>query len=345
MIDFRSDTVTRPSKAMRTAMANAEVGDDVYGDDPTVNDLESWAAERHGFASAMFCSSGTQANLLALMAHCQRGDEYLCGQQAHNYKFEGGGAAILGSIQPQPIANEQDGSLCFKKLAAAIKPDDSHFARTTLLSIENTINGKVLPLTYMVKAREFTQQNNLALHLDGARVYNAACALNVDITEICQHVDSVSICLSKGLGAPIGSLLLGSQALIKSAKRWRKVVGGGMRQAGIIAAAAQIALKKNPEKLAQDHINAKYLAHALNQFTDISVNLEQVETNMVFAKFSEAVDMANLVDKLKADKILLSAGNPMRLVTHLDIDKTAIDNFIKKLSSALNHTSTNVKVS
>ncbi|MBA6289827.1 low-specificity L-threonine aldolase [Colwellia sp. MB3u-4] len=345
MIDFRSDTVTRPSKAMRTAMANAEVGDDVYGDDPTVNELESWAAERHGFASAMFCSSGTQANLLALMAHCQRGDEYLCGQQAHNYKFEGGGAAILGSIQPQPIANEQDGSLCFKKLAAAIKPDDSHFARTTLLSIENTINGKVLPLTYMLKAREFTQQNNLALHLDGARVYNAASALNVDITEICQHVDSVSICLSKGLGAPIGSLLLGSQALIKSAKRWRKVVGGGMRQAGIIAAAAKIALAQNPEKLAQDHINAKYLAHALNQFTDISVNLEQVETNMVFAKFSEAVDMANLVDKLKADNILLSAGNPMRLVTHLDIDKTAIDNFIKKLSHALSQTSTSVKVS
>jgi threonine aldolase len=345
MIDFRSDTVTRPSKAMRTAMANAEVGDDVYGDDPTVNELESWAAERHGFASAMFCSSGTQANLLALMAHCQRGDEYLCGQQAHNYKFEGGGAAILGSIQPQPIANEQDGSLCFKKLAAAIKPDDSHFARTTLLSIENTINGKVLPLTYMVKAREFTQQNNLALHLDGARVYNAASALNVDITEICQHVDSVSICLSKGLGAPIGSLLLGSQALIKSAKRWRKVVGGGMRQAGIIAAAAKIALAQNPEKLAQDHINAKYLAHALNQFADISVNLEQIETNMVFAKFSEAVDMANLVDKLKADNILLSAGNPMRLVTHLDIDKTAIDNFIKKLSCALSQTSTSVKVS
>jgi threonine aldolase len=345
MIDFRSDTVTRPSKAMRTAMANAEVGDDVYGDDPTVNELESWAAERHGFASAMFCSSGTQANLLALMAHCQRGDEYLCGQQAHNYKFEGGGAAILGSIQPQPIANEQDGSLCFKKLAAAIKPDDSHFARTTLLSIENTINGKVLPLTYMVKAREFTQQNNLALHLDGARVYNAASALNVDITEICQHVDSVSICLSKGLGAPIGSLLLGSEALIKSAKRWRKVVGGGMRQAGIIAAAAKIALEQNPAKLAQDHINAKYLAHALNQFADISVNLEQVETNMVFAKFSEDVDMANLVDKLKTDNILLSAANPMRLVTHLDIDKAAIDNFIKKLSRALSPTSTTVKVS
>ena len=335
MIDFRSDTVTRPSKTMRTAMANAEVGDDVYGDDPTVNELESWAAKRHGFARAMFCSSGTQANLLALMAHCQRGDEYLCGQQAHNYKFEGGGAAILGSIQPQPIENEKDGTLCFEKLAGAIKPDDSHFARTTLLSIENTINGKVLPVEYMQKAREFTREHNLALHLDGARVYNAATALNVDITEICQHVDSMSICLSKGLGAPIGSILLGSESLIKAAKRWRKVVGGGMRQAGIIAAAAKIALAENPAKLYQDHENAKYLAKALNQFTNISVNLEHVETNMVFATFSEDVDIANLVEKLKVANILLSAGNPMRLVTHLDIDKTAIDTFIQALSNEL----------
>tara|TARA_R110000744_G_scaffold112531_2_gene211154 strand:+ start:812 stop:1831 length:1020 start_codon:yes stop_codon:yes gene_type:complete len=335
MIDFRSDTVTRPSKTMRNAMANAEVGDDVYGDDPTVNELESWAAKRHGFANAMFCSSGTQANLLALMAHCQRGDEYLCGQQAHNYKFEGGGAAVLGSIQPQPIENEKDGTLCFKKLAAAIKPDDSHFARTTLLSIENTINGKVLSLEYMAQARKFTQQNNLALHLDGARIYNAACALNVDITEVCQHVDSMSICLSKGLGAPIGSILLGSEALIKSAKRWRKMVGGGMRQAGIIAAAAKIALEQNPEKLQQDHDNAKYLANALNQLNNISVNVAQVETNMVFATFTEETDVADLVEQLKRQGILLTTGNPMRLVTHLDINKVDIDNFIKQLSIAL----------
>jgi threonine aldolase len=335
MIDFRSDTVTRPSKEMRNAMANAEVGDDVYGDDPTVNELELWAAKRHEFASAMFCSSGTQANLLALMAHCQRGDEYLCGQQAHNYKFEGGGAAVLGSIQPQPIANEKDGTLCFKKLAAAIKPDDSHFARTTLLSIENTINGKVLSLEYMAKAREFTQKNNLALHLDGARVYNAASALNIDITEICQYVDSMSICLSKGLGAPIGSILLGSEALIKSAKRWRKMVGGGMRQAGIIAAAAKIALEKSPVKLHQDHDNAKYLANALNQFDNVSVNLAQVETNMVFATFADNIDIANLVAQLKTKSILLTSGNPMRLVTHLDIDKADIDNFITQLSGAL----------
>lgn len=335
MIDFRSDTVTRPSKKMRTAMANAEVGDDVYGDDPSVNDLELWAAKRHGFDSAMFCSSGTQANLLALMAHCQRGDEYLCGQQAHNYKFEGGGAAVLGSIQPQPIANSNDGTLCFDKLAAAIKPDDSHFARTTLLSIENTINGKVLPLAYMENARKFTRMHNLALHLDGARVYNAACALNVDITQICQHVDSMSICLSKGLGAPIGSLLLGSSALIKQAKRWRKVVGGGMRQAGIIAAAAKIALEENPKKLHQDHENAKYLAHALNQLTGISVNVDHVETNMVFAVLAPNIDVNLLVTALKSEGILLTVGNPMRLVTHLDIDQSAIDTFIARLSGHL----------
>lgn len=335
MIDFRSDTVTRPCQSMREAMANAAVGDDVYGDDPTVNELETWAAKRHGFAKAMFCSSGTQANLLALMAHCQRGDEYLCGQQAHNYKFEGGGAAILGSIQPQPIENENDGSLCFDKLAAAIKPDDSHFARTTLLSIENTINGKVLPLTYMAQARDFTRQHNLALHLDGARVYNAATALNIDITEICQHLDSMSICLSKGLGAPIGSILLGSESLIKSAKRWRKVVGGGMRQAGVIAAAAKIALEQNPVKLQQDHDNAKYLANALNHLPNISVNLNHVETNMVFARFSNDIDVDDLVAQLKNKGILLTAGNPMRLVTHLDIDKAAIDNFIQQLTLAL----------
>jgi threonine aldolase len=335
MIDFRSDTVTRPSRTMRDAMANAEVGDDVYGDDPTVNELESWAAKRHGFASAMFCSSGTQANLLALMAHCQRGDEYLCGQQAHNYKFEGGGAAIIGSIQPQPIENEKDGSLCFEKLAAAIKPDDSHFARTTLLSIENTINGKILPLEYMAKAREFTNLHNLQLHLDGARVYNAATALNVDITDICQHVDSMSICLSKGLGAPIGSILLGSENLIKNAKRWRKVVGGGMRQAGIIAAAAKIALEDGPKKLQQDHNNAKYLAKQLSRLPNVEVNEAHVETNMVFVKFSATTDTSNIVEQLKSKDILLSAGNPMRLVTHLDINKTDIDNFIQQLESCL----------
>ncbi|WP_238028035.1 MULTISPECIES: low-specificity L-threonine aldolase [unclassified Photobacterium] len=334
-MDFRSDTVTRPSPLMRQAMSQALVGDDVYSDDPTVNDLEHFAAERHGFEAALFCSSGTQANLLALMAHCERGDEYLCGQQAHNYKFEGGGAAVLGSIQPQPIDNAPDGTLPFAKLAAAIKPDDPHFARTTLLSLENTINGKVLPLSYLQQAREFVDQHNLKLHLDGARVYNAAAALNVDITEIVKYFDSFTICLSKGLGAPIGSLLLGDKALIARARRWRKVLGGGMRQAGIIAAAGKIALTENTSRLVDDHSNAKYLAEQLNTVNGFDVNMSHVQTNILFAKVDNKIDQTQLATTLKAQNILISTGNPLRFVTHLDITKDDIDIFIAALKAVL----------
>ena len=335
MIDFRSDTVTRPTQAMRDAMANALVGDDVYGDDPTVNDLEQWAAERHGFESALFCSSGTQANLLSLMAHCERGDEYLCGQQAHNYMFEGGGAAVLGSIQPQPIENEKDGTIPITKLAAAIKPDDAHFARTRLLSLENTINGKVLPLSYMAEAREFVNQHNLKLHLDGARVYNAAVALGVDIKEISQYFDSMTVCLSKGLGAPIGSLVLGDKAFISRVRRWRKVLGGGMRQAGILAAAAKIALTEHVARLADDHANAKTLAEGLNRVPGFKVNTDVVQTNIVFAKVDAAIDQQALAAKLKEKDIIITPGNPMRLVTHIDISGDDIDTFLKELDIAL----------
>ena len=335
MIDFRSDTVTRPSEKMRTAIASALVGDDVYGDDPTVNHLEQFAAQRHGFAAALFCSSGTQANLLALMAHCERGDEYLCGQQAHNYKFEGGGAAVLGSIQPQPIENEKDGTLDFAKLAAAIKPNDPHFARTKLLSLENTINGKVLPLSYLAKAREFVNQHNLKLHLDGARVYNAAVAQNVDITEITQHFDSVSICLSKGLGAPIGSLLLGDEQLIAKARRWRKVLGGGMRQAGLLAAAGHIALTENVARLADDHANARYLGECLNELSGFEVNINHTETNMVFVKIDPSIDVHALASALKQRDILVSPSNLMRLVMHLDINRSDIELFIQCLKYSL----------
>ena len=328
MIDFRSDTVTRPSAKMREAIANALVGDDVYGDDPTVNHLEQFAAQRHGFAAALFCSSGTQANLLALMAHCERGDEYLCGQHAHNYKFEGGGAAVLGSIQPQPIENEKDGTLDFAKLAAAIKPNDPHFARTKLLSLENTINGKVLPLSYLAKAREFVNQHQLSLHLDGARVYNAAVALNVDITDITQHFDSVSICLSKGLGAPIGSLLLGNEQLIAKARRWRKVLGGGMRQAGLLAAAGHIALTQNVERLADDHANARYLGECLNELSGFEVNLDHIQTNMLFVKIDSSIDVDALAATLKEHDILVTPSHLMRLVLHLDISKSDIESFI-----------------
>jgi len=335
MIDFRSDTVTRPCNTMKQAMFDAQVGDDVYGDDPTVNALERWAAESHGFESAIFCSSGTQANLLALMSHCERGDEYLCGQQAHNYKFEGGGAAVLGSIQPQPVENEKDGTLCFKKLESYIKPIDPHFARTKLLSLENTINGKILPLSYLAQAREFANKHTLQLHLDGARVYNAKVALDVDITEISKHFDSMTICLSKGLGAPIGSLLLGSKALIAKARRWRKVLGGGMRQAGILAAAAKIALTDNVEKLKQDHANALYLAQSLCDIKGVSVNPAYVQTNMAFFKLDEPAHINSIAQELKAKDILISPGNPVRLVTHLDITKQDVDVFIKEFKSAL----------
>jgi threonine aldolase len=332
-MDFRSDTVTKPTQAMRDAMANAPVGDDVYGDDPTVNELEAWAAERHGFEAAMFTTSGTQANLLGLMAHCQRGDEYLCGQQAHNYKYEAGGAAVLGSIQPQPIENNPDGTLDFGKLKAAIKPDDSHFARTKLLSLENTINGKVLPLSYLADARKFVDEHSLNLHLDGARVYNAAVALDVDVIEIAKHFDSMTICLSKGLGAPIGSLLLGSKAFIERARRLRKMVGGGMRQAGILAAAGKLALTEQVAQLATDHSNAKKLAEGLNAIPGFSVNSEFVQTNIVFAKLAESVDIDAIAKELAQQDITISPSNPVRFVTHKNISSQDIDVLLEKLSA------------
>ncbi|MEX0335407.1 low-specificity L-threonine aldolase [Vibrio tubiashii] len=331
-MDFRSDTVTKPTEAMRKAMAEALVGDDVYGDDPTVNELEQWAAERHGFEAALFTTSGTQANLLGLMAHCERGDEYLCGQQAHNYKYEAGGAAVLGSIQPQPIENNPDGTLDFAKLKAAIKPDDSHFARTKLLSLENTINGKVLPLSYLAEAREFVNQHNLSLHLDGARVYNAAVALDVDVKEIAQHFDSMTICLSKGLCAPIGSLLLGSKAFIAKARRLRKMVGGGMRQAGILAAAGKLALTEQVTQLNVDHQNAKKLALGLSELDGFHVNPDFVQTNIVFAKLDDSIQINKIAEQLAEDGITVSPGNPIRFVTHKDVSSADIDLLLSKLA-------------
>nr|WP_319556446.1 low-specificity L-threonine aldolase [uncultured Vibrio sp.] len=334
-MDFRSDTVTQPTQAMREAMFAAPVGDDVYGDDPTVNELEQYAAELAGFEAALFTTSGTQANLLGLMAHCDRGDEYLCGQQAHNYKYEAGGAAVLGSIQPQPVENNPDGTLSFDKLAAAIKPDDMHFARTRLLSLENTINGKVLPLTYLAEAREFVNKHNLKLHLDGARVFNAAVALDVPVKQIAQHFDSMTICLSKGLSAPVGSLLLGNKDYIAKARRLRKMVGGGMRQAGILAAAGKLAITEQVLQLKQDHINAKTLAQGLTELPGFSVNPDLVQTNIVFAKLTPQVDIANIAEKLKQQDIIITPGNPIRFVTHKDISEQDIDRFLPTLKSLL----------
>ncbi|WP_105170148.1 low-specificity L-threonine aldolase [Pseudoalteromonas sp. T1lg23B] len=336
MIDFRSDTVTQPCQQMRLLMCNAQVGDDVYGDDPTVNELEQWVAKRHGFAASLFVSSGTQANLLGILSHCERGDEYLCGQKAHNYRYEAGGAAVLGSVQPQPIENEPDGSLCFDKLASAIKPDDSHFARTRLLSLENTIGGKVLSLEYLKQARAFTNKHQLALHLDGARVYNAAVALNVDITEISKHFDSMTICLSKGLGAPIGSLLLGDEAFIKKARRLRKMLGGGMRQAGILAAAGYYALTNNVSRLTEDHDNAHYLAHQLNTLPGFNTDNYPVHTNIVLVDIDEKIDIFSVCAALKEQGIIITPGyQGMRFVTHKDVTRDDIDTLINAMAKLL----------
>ncbi|VTN15319.1 Low specificity L-threonine aldolase [Raoultella terrigena] len=225
MIDLRSDTVTRPGRAMLDAMMSAPVGDDVYGDDPTVNALQRYAAELAGKEAALFLPSGTQANLVGLLSHCQRGEEYIVGQGAHNYLYEAGGAAVLGSIQPQPIDAATDGTLPLDKVAAKIKPDDVHFAPTRLLSLENTHNGKVLPREYLKEAWEFTRERGLALHVDGARIFNAVVEYGCELRDIAQYCDSFTICLSKGLGTPVGSLLVGSHDYIHRATRWRKMVG------------------------------------------------------------------------------------------------------------------------
>jgi threonine aldolase len=327
MIDLRSDTVTRPTPAMREAMAAAEVGDDVYGEDPTVNELESLAADMLGTQAAVFVCSGTQSNLIALLSHCQRGDEYIVGQQAHTYKYEGGGGAVLGGIQPQPLEFCADGTLDLRQVAAAIKPHDNHFARTRLLCLENTMGGKVLPLAYLQRARGFVDEHKLALHLDGARAFNAAVKLGVPVTEISRHFDTVSLCLSKGLGAPVGSVLCGRRDLILRARRWRKVVGGGMRQAGVLAAAGIIALQQHVERLAEDHENARRLAEGLAGIPALGVDPSSVQTNMVFCTIV-GTDMDALRSHLRANGVVIGTGNPLRLVTHLDVSASDIDKVV-----------------
>lgn len=321
-IDLRSDTVTRPTFGMRAAMHDAAVGDDVFGDDPTVNRLQSYLAERLGFEAGLFFPSGTQSNLAALMAHCQRGDEYIVGQEAHTYRYEGGGAAVLGSIQPQPLTNQLDGSIALADIEAAIKPDDPHFARTRLIALENTIGGKVLPPAYIKQVAQLAKQRGLALHLDGARVFNAAVKLGVPAGEVCADFDSVSVCLSKGLGAPVGSVLCGSRDLIKAALRTRKMLGGGMRQAGVLAAAGIYALEHHVERLADDHRHAAALAEGLAAIDGLRV--EPVQTNIVYVHVPAGL-CAALQAHLAEQGVTALISPKTRLVTHLDISSEQID--------------------
>ena len=321
LIDLRSDTVTRPTAGMRAAMAAAEVGDDVYGDDPTVNRLQAVVAERFGYQSALFFATGTQSNLAALMAHCGRGDEFLVGQDAHIYTSEQGGAAVLGGIMPHPLQHDAAGGIEIARIAHAIKPDDVHYVRTRLLTLENTLGGRVLPVAYLRAATDFAHGRDLRTHLDGARLFNAIVKLKLDERTAVAGFDSVSLCLSKGLGAPAGTMLLGEDSFVSQARRWRKALGGGMRQAGIFAAAGLYALEHHVQRLAEDHDNAQRLAAGLRA---IGLAVEEPHSNMVFVDIPES-DVAALSAHLAKRGILACVTPHTRLVTHLDAPRSKIE--------------------
>ena len=332
-IDVRSDTVTQPTDAMRQAMMNAPVGDDVYGDDPSVNQLQDMSAELLGMEAALFMPTGTQSNLVALLTHCQRGDEYIVGAHAHTYMYEGGGAAALGGIQPQTIDFGHNGEIPLDKVTEAIKADDIHFARTKLLCLENTQHGRVQGPDYMQAARQLTQQHNLRLHLDGARMANAAVGLGVSLDSIAAHFDTVSLCLSKGLGAPVGSLLFGDKAFIQEAKRWRKVTGGGMRQAGHLAAAAMLALTEGFARMHEDHENAQRLADDLASVDGLQVRSDWIQTNMVWLDYVGEHGFS-LPAFAKERGVLMSQGrNASRIVLHRNVsaeDALRVSSVIKQ---------------
>ena len=335
-IDLRSDTVTRPSSAMRAAMLAAPLGDDVFGDDPTVNALQDKLAAMLGFEAALFVPTGTMSNFCAIVSHCQRGEEYIVGQMAHCYRMEGGGAAVFGSVQPQPLDNQPDGTLLLPQIEANIKPDDAHFAITRLLALENTIGGRVLPFEYLQQATQLAKSRGLNTHLDGARLFNAAVAQAAakksdpyaEAKQIAQCFDSVSICLSKGLGAPVGSVLCGTRALIAKAHRIRKMAGGGMRQAGVLAAAGIYALDHNVRRLADDHANAQAFAAGLQGIEGLEV--APAQTNMVFVELvgPAKTRAAEFLPFLKARGVLVLGLYKLRFVTHLDVDAAGVDRAI-----------------
>jgi threonine aldolase len=358
LVDLRSDTVTRPTAAMRQAMLEAPLGDDVFGDDPSVNALQTQIAEMLGFEAALFVPTGTQSNFCAILAHCQRGDEYIVGQLAHCYRWEGGGAAVFGSVQPQPLEHQPDGSLALKDIEAAIKPDDAHFARTRLLALENTIGGKLLPFGYVEEATRLAQRKGLARHLDGARLFNAAvvqaASVRPELVEgqgsastssartgkaiaearrIAQCFDSVSVCFSKGLGAPVGSALCGSRELIARAHRIRKMAGGGMRQAGMLAAAASYALQHHIDRLEQDHALARRLADGLAGIPGLQVEAPQTNLLFVDLRGEAQARSAELLAHLKQNGVLATGLYRLRFATHLDVDATGIDRAIGAIRS------------
>ncbi len=331
IIDLRSDTVTLPTPAMREAIYQAEVGDDVFGEDPTVNRLEEMAAERLGKEMALYVVSGTMGNLVSLLTHCGRGDEFIVGHLAHTFLYEAGGSAALGGIHPRTVLNQPDGTMDLADIEAAIRAENVHYPRTRLVCLENTHNrcgGAALTPEYTKAVCELAQSHGLAVHLDGARVFNAAVALGVDVRELVENVDSVQFCLSKGLSAPVGSVICGDKDFIYEARRNRKIVGGGMRQAGIIAAAGIVALEQMVDRLAEDHANARRLAEGLAGISGLVVNPGRVQTNIViFELNSERLTPAEFAARLdeRGVKLLAIGGQRLRAVTHYGIEGDDIE--------------------
>lgn len=340
-IDLRSDTVTHPSEAMRKAMYEAELGDDVYGEDPTVNRLEEFSAEMLGKEAALFVVSGTMGNLVALLAHCGRGDEAIMGDQAHTFIYEQGGVSALGGVHVRTVPNQPDGSLDPAQVEDAVRGENIHFPITRLICLENTHNrcgGAVVSLEQMDAVRAVAIRHGLAMHLDGARVFNAAVALGVPVAEIASRVDSIQVCLSKGLAAPVGSVVAGSAAFIARARRMRKVVGGGMRQAGVLAAAGIVALEQMVDRLSEDHANARRLAEGLAEIPGIAVDPDTVQSNIIMISLKDtAVNVDAVQDGLARRGVLINAMDPFRLraVTHYGITSTDIDTALNAMRAVM----------
>ncbi len=341
MVDLRSDTLTQPTDTMRQAMANAEVGDDVFGEDPTVNRLEEMAAERLGKEAALYVSSGTMGNLVSLMAHCGRGDEIILGSQAHTFRAEQGGSAALAGIHPWTITNQPDGTLDLEEIKFAIRDDNIHFPRTRLIILENTHNGcsgYPLDAEYMKAVKEIADQHQLKIHVDGARIFNAAVALNMKPKDLVADADSISFCLSKGLAAPVGSVICGTQAFIDNARRARKVVGGGMRQAGVLAAAGIVALDEMVDRLAEDHANAKKLAVGLSEMPGLSVDPNRIHTNIIYFKVEcEHLSSHEFTQQVDATGVRMLPMGPqiVRAVTHYHITSEDIDQALLVISKVM----------
>ena len=329
--DFRSDTVTKPTASMMEAIATARLGDDVYGEDEATNNLEAYAADLFGKEAGLFVPSGTQSNLIGVMVHCNRGDEYIIGKRFHIYRYEAGGTSVLGSVFPHPLDTDLRGCLQLDDIQKAIKDDDSHFAITKLVCVENSSDGFAHDINYMNSIADLAHEHGLKAHCDGARIMNAAVSLGVNAKDLLEKYDTVSVCLSKGLGAPAGSILLGSETNIKQARRLRKMLGGGMRQAGILAAAGLHALTHHVDRLHEDHARAKILVSKLSQIDGIQVNPNHVETNMVFVRFGDdnisiSDEALGHLSQFMAERgVIILSERLMRLVIHLDIEDDHID--------------------